>query len=164
MALTLVLVGSTMFTTASTEPGAEAVRTVLASALASPFVSADDLTQQLGSPTEIRTETVANAYKAGQSDTIRHLSYDGLSLSIYEAAETSKSILYHIELTGSGYTSPEGLQIGQSRQDVLNTLGTPTLRAADRLVYAGTDAHPVDLVVSLTKGYITQLAWMVHFE
>lgn len=164
MGLTLLLLGFTTLTSFSTEPMAEAVEAVLATAIAAPFLSEDDLVHRLGEPAAIRTETVANAYDAGQTDTVRHLTYDGLSLSIYEVADTHKSILYHIELTSGRYLSPEGVRIGQPQQDVLRTLGNPTLRAADHYVYAGSEAHPVDLVVSLSDGRVSQLAWMVHFE
>ncbi|HMB93719.1 MAG TPA: hypothetical protein VKP65_22900 [Rhodothermales bacterium] len=164
MGLTLLLLGFTTLSFSSTAPPAKAVQAVLATAIASPFLSEDDLVRSLGEPEAIRTETVANAYDDGQTDTVRHLTYDGLSLSIYEVADPHKSILYHIELTSGSYTSPEGIRVGQPKQDVLSTLGNPTLRAADRYVYAGSDAHPVDLVVSLTNDRVSQLAWMVHFE
>ena len=164
MGLTLLLLGFTALAPFSTKPPAETVEAVLATAIATPFLSEDEVVHRLGEPDTRRTETVANAYDAGQTDTVRHLTYDGLSLSIYETADMHKSILYHIALTSNSYRSPEGLRVGQPAQDVLHTLGQPTLRAADRYVYAGSNEHPVDLVVSLANGRVSQLAWMVNFE
>ena len=162
--LTLMLLGFSTLSPFTTKPAAESVQAVLAAIVASPLLSEDDLVRHLGEPDDTRTETVASTYASGQTDTVRHLTYDGLALSIYEAADAKKSILYHIELTNPDYTSPAGLRIGQSQQEILRILGNPTLRAADHYVYAGGDEHPIDLVVSLTSGHVSQLAWMVHFE
>lgn len=79
----------------------------------------EDVLKNLGTPTDV--QTAPSCHFDGE-DTI----YVYEAYTLYTYADGDKNVLYLIELTGEGVSTPEGIKIGSACDEVKNIYGNPT--------------------------------------
>lgn len=147
-------------------PPADVVSRLIQEALRSEGnVSYETLIQRLGTPETIETEPVANQYVRGQMDTLRTLVYTGIEALVYDVADEAKTFLVRLSLSSTQYATPEGIHVGLSEERLLDELGPPTRRNADRgeLIYQESEPTPTSMVVRVRDGRVVQIGWEFYF-
>lgn len=81
------------------------------------------LLDRLAEPGRVEVVPVENRYVVGPTDTLRTLVYEGLQLDVYETAQ-GKQLLQEIRVTGRGYKTADGIQVGSRRSAVRRFFGT----------------------------------------
>lgn len=147
-------------------PPADAVTQLIQEALRTDGnLSYDVLLQRLGPPRTTETETVPNQYVRGQVDTLYTLGYTGLEALVYDVTDDTTSFLVRLSLFSTQYTTPEGVQVGLSEEQVLDEIGAPTRRNASEgeLIYQESGSMPTSMVVRLRGGRVVQIDWEFSF-
>jgi hypothetical protein len=128
-------------------------------------ISYNTLLDRLGAPSSVETEPVPNQYVQGQIDTLRTLVYSGIEALVYDVTNEAKTFLVRLSLSSTQYTTPEGLRVGLSEQQVIDEVGPPTRRDASRgeLIYQETEPTPTSMVVRVRNGRVVQIDWEFYF-
>ena len=79
-------------------------------------------------------EPVANRHDPEQTDTLRSLIYDGLTLMFYDVTGGA-ALLQEVAVTGPGYETNEGIGVGSTRVEVEAAFGSPVQTADGDPVY-----------------------------
>ena len=87
--------------------------------------SRSSVATQIGKPLSISTEFVANPNEPLQDDRIHTLTYDGIIIWIYQAAEHNKEKLLSVRMTKNRKEVLPEL-IGKSKEYVISKFGQPT--------------------------------------
>ncbi|MFB6248067.1 MAG: hypothetical protein ABEL97_05810 [Salinibacter sp.] len=149
-----------------TGPPSDIVVQVIQDALRSDgSLSYETLLRRLGAPRAVQTEPVPNQYVQGQVDTLRTLVYTGMEALVYDVTNDAKTFLVRLSLSGTQYTTPEGIHVGLSTERVLEQLGPPTRRntAQGEWIYQESRATPTSMVVHVRDGRVVQIDWEFYF-
>jgi len=128
-------------------------------------ISYGALVERLGDPDRVHTRPVRNQYVPTQTDTLRTLVYTGIRALVYDVAHESKTFLVRLSLLSTGYTTPEGLHVGQRETQVLDMIGPPTRRndARGELIYEETETTPTSMVLQVRNGRVVRIDWEFYF-
>ncbi|ARA93426.1 hypothetical protein AWN76_009845 [Rhodothermaceae bacterium RA] len=113
-------------------------------------------------PDRVQRDTIRNLHVPSQIDTLRTYHYDGLVFTVYVTPE--KMLMRDIRVTGPAYTSPEGLQVGQSRSDVEARLGPPDRHEGGTFVYEREQAIPHLLRIRFREDTVEALEWLFYID
>jgi hypothetical protein len=147
-------------------PPSDAVSQLIQRALRSDgSLSYDALVQRLGVPRRVQTRPISNQYVDGQVDTLRTLFYTGIKALVYDVTDSQKTFLVRFSISSTQYTTPEGIHVGTSEKQVLNTLGAPTRRndSSGELIYQETESKPTAMVVQVRDGRVVAINWEFYF-
>jgi hypothetical protein len=150
---------------------ASSARVGLAEILDDAYERRDDgslaLLGRLPAPQRVEAEPVENRHVAGQTDTLRTLHYDGLTLEVYAVAG-GREILQEVRVTGDGYETAEGLGVGSTRAAVRGALGEPTRSDGGTLTYdvktSPDDLTPTTLTVRFDGDRVAALTWSYYVD
>lgn len=152
---------------ATPAPRAAAVSQLIESALrADGNISQAELVGRLGPPLRITSEPIPNQYEPERTDTVRTLTYRGLTAMVYEATQSGRTFLIRLVLTSGRYRTPEGLHVGMRQAQAIDRIGPPTERnaAANELIYTESESMPTALILTVKGGRVTQIAWEFYFS
>ena len=147
-------------------PPSDAVSQLIQRALRSDgSLSYDALVQRLGTPRRVQARPISNQYVEGQVDTLRTLEYTGIEALVYDVTDSQKTFLVRLSISSTQYTTPEGIHIGASEKQVLDTLGAPTRRndSTGELIYQETESKPTAMVVQVRNGEVVAINWEFYF-
>jgi hypothetical protein len=149
-----------------TGPPSDVVSQLIRRALrADGSVSRRLLVRRLGPPRHVDERPIANQYVQGQVDTVRTLVYRGVKALVYDVTSESKSFLLRLSLSSPRYATPEGLRVGVSEREVIETIGPPTRRSPtqNELIYQETDTPSTSLVVRVKGDRVVRIDWEFSF-
>lgn len=149
-----------------TGPPTDVVSQLIRTALKSDgSLSYESLIRRLGAPQRVEKVPVANQYVDGQIDTLRTLVYPGVEALVYDVTTEQKTFLVRLSLSSTRYTTPEGLSVGLSEEQVLDQLGPPTRRNSGNgeLIYEETEPTPTSMVVKIHNGRVSRIDWEFYF-
>lgn len=120
--------------------------------------------QRLGPPQRVHRHPVENEHVAGQIDTIRTYTYDGLRLRTYDVAASSKVLLIGLVVTNGRYQTEDGLRVGTSREAVEARRGEPSDVRDDTYVYQLSEVAPDWLYVRFEDDTVAELEWDLYYD
>lgn len=122
---------------------------------------------RLREPQRVEAAPIENRHVEGQTDTLRTLHYDGLTLEVYAVAD-GKEILQELRVTGEGYETAEGIGVGSTREAVRRALGEPVRSGGDTLTYetatSPDDPTPTTLTVRFDGDRVAALTWTYYVD
>jgi len=99
------------------------------------------------------------------ADEIYELTYDGLVVVLYRAAEEKKELLQQLTITSSKYKMKWDLHVGCTKHDVRTALGGPSEEQVDSYTYSRNQANGESSVqFSFEKDIVTRIDWSFSFE
>lgn len=120
--------------------------------------------ENLGRPTRVDTQVVANRHRPEVQDTIYTLIYDGLEARIYDATSSDKEILTNLTLTHPRYEMRWNLGVGTSAQRVIRVLGRPNQRSENKLEYRAGEPAEDHLTFSLEGNSVQKIDWGFYVD
>jgi hypothetical protein len=100
--------------------------------------SRSSVTAAIGKPLSISSEFVANPKAPLQDDRIHTLTYDGITIWIYQAAANNKETLLSVRMTKNRKEFLPEL-IGKSKEYIIATFGQPTSFREGKFKYESLD-------------------------
>jgi hypothetical protein len=96
------------------------------------------VTSQFGRPDSTQSEPTPNKHNPAQTDSTVTVFYPGLRLHyiVLGAKEGGTDVLYRADVSSNRYLKYPSLGIGASREAIVNAVGEPEERTADRARYS----------------------------
>lgn len=116
------------------------------------------LLDDLNEPNNVTSESQRNRHDPNQTDTLRTLQYNGLSLTVYHVSD-GKEILESVTVTGDQYETEDGVSVGMTRTQLENVRGAPAQRSGGEYVYNLGGALPTMLHVGFEGERVSRLEW-----
>lgn len=89
-----------------------------------------DLKGLLGEPLKEKTVQLDSSADTFAGSYLKYLEYDGIALTLFSPAEDGSSFwVYQVEITGSGYATARGIEVGDRLEEVQEAY--PKLEAVD---------------------------------
>lgn len=129
-----------------------------------PGVDSLAMLDRLAPPLRVEAEAVPNRHVRGQMDTLRTYVYDGLRFHVYAVSGSNKEILQGVTVTGSAYTTRDGLRVGSHRTEVEVALGPPARMEDRTAVYEFGQAAPTRLRIDYHSDVVERLEWSFYVD
>lgn len=136
-------------------------------ALLDPAADARTLLARLDAPRRAEAEAVPNRHVPGQTDTVRTLVYDGLTLEVYQVAGGA-TFLQRVAVTGEGYETAEGLGVGSPRAAVEAVYAHPAGASGGAVRYdhydGPDDPTPTGVEVRYAGDRVAAMTWSFYVD
>lgn len=119
---------------------------------------------RLPPPDAITVERQQNRHDPAQTDTVRRLAYPGLLLTVYQPGSSGKVLIAELAVTGGGYRTAEGLQVGSTLQQLSDAYGEADLLEGDEYVYQLDGPLPTTVRFRLEDERITRMQWEFYID
>jgi hypothetical protein len=117
-----------------------------------------DFEKMIGKPRSARKEVVANPHN-GDADGIHYLSYQGLTLKLYEATRDRRILIEHAEVSSSEWKIASKIQIGSSRTEVERLLGKGK-GSTDEWEYGCFECgYPDSIQIRFSRDRVAAMTW-----
>ena len=131
--------------------------------------SEEEIRHYLGQPEQRRAEAVKNQLDSAQTDSVVHLHYRGIDLTLYRFFWPRRDLLVEVALSKQRGVMPFGIQVGAGRQKLLTILGKPSATLIDddgfeTLEYRGPMEDPSFIRFVIGGDQIRRIEWLYYLD